>query len=166
MMNRSFAGGSLRHAWVLGALLPMASLADLPVEVGPGECPLCDQFPVATKEGGEVVLRMTAAFTAGGWVPEGFVVKDPPDGVQEANGAWRADLITIQHAYAASIDLDLDRLANAFSGTGETASQPRAAEDVFSSEVFEATDKQIDKLVCELYGLSKDEIAIVEQATM
>jgi pilus assembly protein FimV len=42
----------------------------------------------------------------------------------------------------ASIDLDLDRLANAFSGTGETASQPRAAEDVFSSEVFEATDKQ------------------------
>jgi len=42
----------------------------------------------------------------------------------------------------ASIDLDLDRLANAFSGTAETASQPRAAEDVFSSEVFEATDNQ------------------------
>ncbi|MEO8755408.1 MAG: FimV/HubP family polar landmark protein, partial [Casimicrobiaceae bacterium] len=41
----------------------------------------------------------------------------------------------------ASIDLDLDRLANAFSGTGETVDQPRAAEDVFSSEVFEATDR-------------------------
>ncbi|MFO1469199.1 MAG: FimV/HubP family polar landmark protein [Steroidobacteraceae bacterium] len=38
-----------------------------------------------------------------------------------------------------SIDLDLDRLANAFSGTAETASQPRAAEDVFSSEVFESS---------------------------
>ena len=41
----------------------------------------------------------------------------------------------------ASIDLDLDRLANAFSGTGETVDQPRAAEDVFSSEVFETTDR-------------------------
>ncbi len=45
----------------------------------------------------------------------------------------------------ASIDLDLDHLANAFS-TGETANQPRAAEEVFSSEVFEATGShgQID----------------------
>ena len=46
----------------------------------------------------------------------------------------------------ASIDLDLDRLANAFSGpasaTSETASQPRAAEDVFSSEVFETTGRE------------------------
>ena len=42
----------------------------------------------------------------------------------------------------ASIDLDLDRLANAFAGSGETVDQPRAAEDVFSSEVFEATDRQ------------------------
>jgi pilus assembly protein FimV len=50
----------------------------------------------------------------------------------------------------ASIDLDLDRLANAFSGTSpgtaETASQPRAAEDVFSSEVFDVThgEKSVD----------------------
>ncbi len=42
----------------------------------------------------------------------------------------------------ASIDLDLDRLANAFSGTSETVDQPRAAEEVFSSEVFETTDRQ------------------------
>jgi len=32
-----------------------------------------------------------------------------------------------------SIDLDLDRLANAL-GTGDTVSQPRAAEEVFSTE--------------------------------
>jgi pilus assembly protein FimV len=43
-----------------------------------------------------------------------------------------------------SIDLDLDRMANAFSGTSETVDQPRAAEDVFSSEVFETTDRHKD----------------------
>lgn len=37
----------------------------------------------------------------------------------------------------ASIDLDLDRLANAFAGSGDTENQPRAADEVFSSEVFE-----------------------------
>jgi pilus assembly protein FimV len=41
---------------------------------------------------------------------------------------------------ADSIDLDLDRLATAL-GTGDTAEQPRAAEDVFSSEVFEASQR-------------------------
>jgi pilus assembly protein FimV len=46
---------------------------------------------------------------------------------------------------ADSIDLDLDRLATAL-GTGDTAEQPRAAEDVFSSEVFEASqrNKRVD----------------------
>jgi pilus assembly protein FimV len=39
-----------------------------------------------------------------------------------------------------SIDLDLDRLANAL-GTGDTVSQPRAAEEVFSTEVFEASQR-------------------------
>jgi len=43
-----------------------------------------------------------------------------------------------------SIDLDLDRLAAAL-GSGETAEQSRAAEDLFSSDVFEGT--QHDKLV-------------------
>ena len=37
-----------------------------------------------------------------------------------------------------SIDLDLDRLASAL-GSGDTIDQPRAAEDLFSSEVFEGT---------------------------
>ncbi len=44
-----------------------------------------------------------------------------------------------------SIDLDLDRLADAL-GSGDTVDQPRAAEDVFSTEVFEASqrNKQVD----------------------
>ena len=41
---------------------------------------------------------------------------------------------------ADSIDLDLDRLANAL-GTGDTVEQPRAEDEVFSTEVFEASQK-------------------------
>lgn len=107
MKNRLLTDGAARHGWIIAALIPLASHANLPVVVEPGECPLCDQFPVATNKDGRVLFRMSAAFTGGGWLPEGFVVKDPPDGVQEANGAWRADLISIQHAYSASFDLDL-----------------------------------------------------------
>jgi len=36
-----------------------------------------------------------------------------------------------------SVDLDLDRLANAL-GSGDTVEQPRAEDEVFSTEVFEA----------------------------
>jgi pilus assembly protein FimV len=39
-----------------------------------------------------------------------------------------------------SIDLDLDRLANAL-GSGDTVEQPRADDEVFSTEVFEASQK-------------------------
>jgi pilus assembly protein FimV len=39
-----------------------------------------------------------------------------------------------------NIDLDLDRLATAL-GSGDTLEQPRAAEDVFSTEVFEASQR-------------------------
>jgi pilus assembly protein FimV len=39
-----------------------------------------------------------------------------------------------------SIDLDLDRLANAL-GSGDTVDQPRAEDAVFSSEVFEASQR-------------------------
>jgi pilus assembly protein FimV len=39
-----------------------------------------------------------------------------------------------------SIDLDLDKLANAL-GSGDTVEQPRAEDEVFSSEVFEATQR-------------------------
>jgi hypothetical protein len=39
-----------------------------------------------------------------------------------------------------SIDLDLDKLASAL-GSGDTVEQPRAEDEVFSSEVFEATQR-------------------------
>jgi FimV-like protein len=39
-----------------------------------------------------------------------------------------------------SIDLDLDRLANAL-GSGDTLEQPRADDEVFSSEVFESSQR-------------------------
>jgi pilus assembly protein FimV len=39
-----------------------------------------------------------------------------------------------------SIDLDLDRLANAL-GSGDTIDQPRADDEVFSTEVFEASQR-------------------------
>jgi pilus assembly protein FimV len=41
---------------------------------------------------------------------------------------------------ADSIDLDLDRLATAL-GSGDTVEQPRAVEEVFSSEVFEGSQR-------------------------
>jgi pilus assembly protein FimV len=40
-----------------------------------------------------------------------------------------------------SIDLDLDRLASALGGGADTVQQPRAAEELFSSEVFEASQR-------------------------
>jgi pilus assembly protein FimV len=39
-----------------------------------------------------------------------------------------------------SIDLDLDRLASAL-GSGDTVEQPRAEDEVFSTEVFEASQR-------------------------
>ena len=39
-----------------------------------------------------------------------------------------------------SIDLDLDRLANAL-GSGDTVEQPRAEDEVFSTEVFEGSQR-------------------------
>ena len=41
---------------------------------------------------------------------------------------------------ADSIDMDLDRLASAL-GNNDTVDQPRAAEEVFSTEVFEASQR-------------------------
>jgi pilus assembly protein FimV len=40
-----------------------------------------------------------------------------------------------------SIDLDLDRLANALGSGGDTLDQPRADDEVFSSEVFETSGR-------------------------
>jgi hypothetical protein len=38
-------------------------------------------------------------------------------------------------------------------------------ERIMIGHQIEATDRQIDRLVCELYGLTDDEIRIVEEAT-
>ncbi len=46
----------------------------------------------------------------------------------------------LRNISADSVDLDLDRLATALGG-GDTLEQPRAAEEVFSSEVFEASQR-------------------------
>ncbi len=51
-----------------------------------------------------------------------------------------SDSINADSVSADSIDLDLDRLATAL-GSGDTVQQPRAAEEVFSSEVFEASQR-------------------------
>jgi pilus assembly protein FimV len=65
-----------------------------------------------------------------------------PGHSQRLNGA-DSDLDStskLRELHADSIDLDLDRLATAL-GSGDTLEQPRAAEDLFSSEVFEASQR-------------------------
>jgi len=56
----------------------------------------------------------------------------------EAGEASEASEADASLERADSIDLDLDRLASALGG-GDTVEQPRAAEDLFSSEVFDST---------------------------
>jgi pilus assembly protein FimV len=51
-----------------------------------------------------------------------------------------AENIPAESISADSIDLDLDRLASAL-GSGDTLEQPRSAEDLFSSDVFDATER-------------------------
>jgi pilus assembly protein FimV len=50
---------------------------------------------------------------------------------------------------ADSIDLDLDRLASAL-GSGDTVAQPRAAEDLFSTEVFDSAERTSRNKVVDL----------------
>jgi pilus assembly protein FimV len=66
--------------------------------------------------------------------PEFSDIRDP-DKVDDIDSTSK-----LRGINADSIDLDLDRLATAL-GTGDTAEQPRAAEDVFSTEVFEASQR-------------------------
>jgi pilus assembly protein FimV len=72
-----------------------------------------------------------------------FKSPDFPEGL----GADKLDLDStskLRGINADSIDLDLDHLTSAL-GAGDTLEQPRAAEDVFSTEVFEASQR--NKLV-------------------
>ena len=60
--------------------------------------------------------------------------------VQEAERPDVDSTSRLRGLNADSIDLDLDRLANAL-GSGDTVEQPRAEDEVFSTEVFEATQR-------------------------
>jgi pilus assembly protein FimV len=61
--------------------------------------------------------------------------------VQEPGRAGDIDSTSrLRGLNADSIDLDLDRLANAL-GSGDTVEQPRAEDEVFSTEVFEASQR-------------------------
>ncbi|NNM61744.1 MAG: hypothetical protein HKM03_06205 [Steroidobacteraceae bacterium] len=60
---------------------------------------------------------------------------------------------TLRAVNSDSVDLDLDRLAGALGG-GDTVDQPRAPEDLFSSEVFEASQRsrRVDLDVGDMLG--------------
>jgi pilus assembly protein FimV len=60
--------------------------------------------------------------------------------VQEAEKPDVDSTSRLRGLNADSIDLDLDRLANAL-GSGDTVEQPRAEDEVFSTEVFEASQR-------------------------
>jgi pilus assembly protein FimV len=60
--------------------------------------------------------------------------------VQEPDRADADSTSRLRGINADSIDLDLDRLANAL-GSGDTVEQPRAEDEVFSTEVFEASQR-------------------------
>ena len=68
-----------------------------------------------------------------------------------------------------SIDLDLDRLATAL-GSGDTIEQPRAEDDVFSTEVFEASqrNRRVDLDVGEAMSASEsptNKLQVITQST-
>jgi pilus assembly protein FimV len=65
--------------------------------------------------------------------PEYSDVQEPDRGDVDSTSRMRG-------LNADSIDLDLDRLANAL-GSGDTIEQPRAEDEVFSTEVFEASQR-------------------------
>jgi len=65
--------------------------------------------------------------------PEYSDVQEPDRGDVDSTSRMRG-------LNADSIDLDLDRLANAL-GSGDTVEQPRAEDEVFSTEVFEASQR-------------------------
>jgi pilus assembly protein FimV len=61
--------------------------------------------------------------------------------VHEAEQADIDSTSKLRGLNADSIDLDLDRLANALGSGGDTLEQPRAEDEVFSTEVFEASQR-------------------------
>ncbi len=82
----------------------------------------------------EVDPAATSSFKAPDFAESQGIEKVDLDSTSKLRGISAAD----------SIDLDLDHLTSALGG-GDTLEQPRAAEDMFSSEVFEASQR--NKLV-------------------
>jgi len=96
--------------------------------LGPESAPTV-QMPVQVPRGSDFDVAATSRFKS----PEFSDVHD----------ADRADVDStsrLRGLSADSIDLDLDRLASAL-GSGDTVEQPRAEDEVFSTEVFEASQR-------------------------
>jgi pilus assembly protein FimV len=91
--------------------------------LGPESAPTV-QMPRGTQEPGA-----TSKFKS----PEYSDVREPDRGDVDSTSRMRG-------LNSDSIDLDLDRLANAL-GSGDTVEQPRAEDEVFSTEVFEASQR-------------------------
>ena len=91
---------------------------------------------------------LSAEFSPGELMPRDGD-QNPPSRFQ--SGALDAEDTIVDHdtgstmrqpaLHADSMDLDLDRLASAL-GANDTLKQPRQAEDVFSSEVFEGAERE------------------------
>ena len=76
-------------------------------------------------------------------VDHGATARLKSNGFIDLNDSIKTDLDStskLRGLNADSIDLDLDHLASAL-GSGDTVEQPRAAEDLFSTEVFEASQR-------------------------
>jgi pilus assembly protein FimV len=96
--------------------------------LGPESAPTV-QMPVQVPRGSDLDVAATSRF------------KSPEfSDVHEAEKPDVDSTSRLRGLSSDSIDLDLDRLANAL-GSGDTVEQPRAEDEVFSTEVFEASQR-------------------------
>ena len=96
--------------------------------LGPESAPTV-QMPVQVPRGSDLDVASTSRFKS----PEFSDVHDAEKPDVDSTSRLRS-------LSSDSIDLDLDRLANAL-GSGDTVEQPRAEDEVFSTEVFEASQR-------------------------
>jgi pilus assembly protein FimV len=96
--------------------------------LGPESAPTV-QMPVQVPRGSDLDMASTSRFKS----PEFSDVHDAEKPDVDSTSRLRG-------LSSDSIDLDLDRLASAL-GSGDTVEQPRAEDEVFSTEVFEASQR-------------------------
>jgi pilus assembly protein FimV len=96
--------------------------------LGPESAPTV-QMPVQVPRGSDLDVAATSRFKS----PEFSDVHDAEKPDVDSTSRLRG-------LSSDSIDLDLDRLASAL-GSGDTVEQPRAEDEVFSTEVFEASQR-------------------------